>query len=1118
MKTHPHLTGIEIAIVGMDCQFPGANTPEDFWQNLAMGKESITFLTDEQMLQAGIGPDIFSLGRYVNASGILENFNKFDREFFGYSKRDSQILNPTHRLLLSCCYSALENAGYASDMCGKNTGIYAALSQNNYLKENLLDNKSSNEVDIYRLQMLNSCDQLAALVAYNLNLQGPAVTIQAACASSLVVVHMACQGLLAGDCRIALAGAVTCRVPHYSGYEYFPGMNLSKDGNCYSFDTQTTGTVPGSGVGTLVLKRLEDAITDQDFIYGIIKSTALNNDGKSKMNYTSPNAVAQKEVIQKALHLANIGAHDISYIEGHGSGTKIGDEIELTVLKDIFDRERKYPCWLGAVKANVGHLDAAAGMAGLFKTVLMLKHKKIPPQINYLHNPLLANSQIKIASTLQDWELDDAIRMAGISSMGIGGTNVHVILMEAFPNKTGIVKTNKTPAVLPFLCLSAKTTSVLAKMKLNLESYLTLNSHVTLSHITHTLLTGRNIYHHQSIFIKPDLAAAHLERILDNKNTLTKDNPDLHIHFCDHCSPAFITVTKNIYRNDFDFKNILDSIIILLDEDIQFKLKSFVSGQAEYLENNMAELAGVLFQYALVKLCLIKKINISSFTAEGSAGVIALHLAGCISTEIFLQMLLISKMNFTLPCKSNLVTISPPQIALKFALPNTNLTMKKFVAYLESKQPAIPSISTTDVNFKVGNWYYSIINSPAEYHLPKCDFVKLGEQHEIDSNWLFAQLWLYKIRINNAAADSYTRVALPVYPFDAQVCWENPAMVTEHQLIKSSPKEKSLRNIWEELLGQNTFCDQDNFYDIGGDSLLAAQLVAHINTIFGINLDHFWIENYQTLASQNKYLDQAHVPQILSNKLITKLNDANENAIKVFLIHPGMGDGKVYQNLAMQFDSNIQIYGVDSSNKNSVYFTKTMEDLGNLYLSHIREIQPQGPYYLGGWSLGGTIAYEIAQQLSAKGENVSKLYLLDSYLFDLHGISLYEKVKHLFYRLHLILNNKHDASYDDKIGLYHLLKVEIDLLKHYSYKKYSGFCILFHAEKGFELPIEKSIREEIILTELNSHLASLDKNGWGGLIPQLKVKNLPVDHNHVLSKSAMAIIKNVIENDILELA
>jgi 3-oxoacyl-(acyl-carrier-protein) synthase/thioesterase domain-containing protein/acyl carrier protein len=1105
--TIENLTGIEIAIIGMDCKFPGANSGEEFWQNLTTGNPGISFLSNEQILMNDVNPEEFNSSKYVNAAGVISDYDQFDASFFGYSKRDAIILNPTHRLLLMSCYSALENAGYAADVCGKQTGVYAALSQNNYLQDNLLANKSVNNVDLYRMQIFNSSDQLAGLVAYNLNLQGPAVNIQAACASSLVAVHMACQGLLGGDCSIALAGAVTCRVPQQQGYEYYPGMNLSKDGYLYSFDHRASGTVPGSGVGTVVLKRLEDAIADNDVIYAVIKGMAVNNDGNIKMNYTAPNGSAQNEVIHKALHLANINVNDISYIEGHGSGTQIGDEIELTTLKDIFDKQDKKGLNLGSIKSSVGHLDAAAGMAGLIKVALMLKHKQIPPQIHFSHHPLLDNSLIKINTTLSDWKPVGMTRTAGINSMGIGGTNVHAILTEVNVADSIV---NEEINVTHLFCLSAKTATALAKMKNNLENYFKINN-TALAHVANTLLTGRNIYDHLAVYIKRQ-RVNQLE-LVDNIHLQQIDNTYLHIHYSGRYTQEFISIVTNLYGNDSEFKQIVDALFKLLPIEMYLPLKSYATKQTTAIDPKLLNIAAAIFQYAIAKYCLLNHVKVSSLSAEGDTESIALFLAGSISAEDFIQILLLSKNIEKTPASDYQITINQPSLPLESVLIGQTISLKNLIAHFETHLNTPSANIRTGVIFEIGNWQSSA-SEEGPGHLPKRQFIKLAGQHALTTQWLAAQFWLYKIRFS-ASNKNFKRIALPSYPFDLQSYWEVPHQDNPDSAQPAIANIESLTAIWVKLLGNESFTEQDDFYDLGGDSLLAAQLIAHLNQTLEINLDYSWVENHPSLHLQHQYLltNAVKAKATSSTQLITKLNDARPTAPILFLAHPGMGDGKIYQGLAGQLEGCIQVYGIDSFNKKSADAITSLSELATLYISLIKEVQPLGPYYLGGWSLGGTIALEMANQLLDNGDTVSRLYLLDSYCFDSHAISLYEKIPSLFYRLHLIVDNKMDASEEEKRRLLRLLQVETNLLKYYPYKKYSGHCMLFHAERMFELPIQKNPTEEMILGELNCYLNSLVNNGWQDYLPHLKVAKLPVDHNRVLSNSALPTIKAVIEQD-----
>ncbi len=374
----------EIAIIGMSCRFPGAPNIAAFWQNLREGVESISFFSDEELLAAGVEPELLSQPNYVKSKAVLPDVELFDAAFFGFSPKEAKTIDPQHRLFLEISWEALENAGYNPKTFAGEIGVYAGVGMNTYLLNNLYQNRDIlDSVGEYQLMIGNDKDFLPTRISYKLNLNGPSVNVQTACSTSLVAVHLACQSLRNSECDMALAGGVSIRIPQQAGYLYQEGMILSPDGHCRAFDAQSQGTVPGNGLGVVVLKRLADALADGDSIQAIIKGSAINNDGNVKVGYTAPSVDGQAAVIAEAAR--GIDPETITYLETHGTGTVLGDPIEIAALTQAFQKstQKQGFCAIGSVKTNIGHLDAAAGIAGLLKTVLSLKHKLLLPSLHF---------------------------------------------------------------------------------------------------------------------------------------------------------------------------------------------------------------------------------------------------------------------------------------------------------------------------------------------------------------------------------------------------------------------------------------------------------------------------------------------------------------------------------------------------------------------------------------------------------------------------------------------------------------------------------------------------------------------------------------------------------------
>ncbi len=501
-------TGLEVAVVGMAVRVPGAGDVDAFWRNLRDGVESITFHTREALLAAGVGAAQVDHPDFVPARGEVQGADEMDAALFDLTPRDAEILNPQHRVLLECAWAALEHAGCDPDRVGRPVGVFAGSGSNTYLLGLASTPALVGAVGMTRLTVSNEKDQLAAGISYRLNLRGPSMAVQTACSTSLVAVHVACQSLINGECDLALAGGVSIGVPLQGGYLYSPDGILSPDGHCRAFDADARGTVGGGGAGLVVLKRLEDALEDGDTIHAVIRGSAVNNDGAQKVGYTAPSVTGQARVISEALTVAGVDAASLQYLEAHGTGTPLGDAIELKAMGQVFAKAgvgAGRPCLIGSVKTNLGHLDAAAGVAGLIKTVLSLSHGEIPPSLNFAapHPEIAASGgRVAVNTALRPWTRNGSPRRAGVSSFGIGGTNAHVVLEEA-----PATEPSGPSRALQLLVVSARTPSALAAAAENLAAHLQ-SAAPSLADAAYTLQTGRREMAHRLAVVCADGAEA----------------------------------------------------------------------------------------------------------------------------------------------------------------------------------------------------------------------------------------------------------------------------------------------------------------------------------------------------------------------------------------------------------------------------------------------------------------------------------------------------------------------------------------------------------------------------------------------------------------------------------
>ncbi len=498
-----------IAIIGMAGRFPGARDVAAFWENLCAGVESIRPFTPEELRASGIDPAILEQPGYVNAGAPIDDADRFAASFFGYPPREAELMDPQQRVFLECAWEAFEHAGQDVSRCSGAIGVYAGLALNSYFQNNLATRPElAPLLGQYALTLGNEKDFVATRVAHKLDLRGPAIGVQTACSSSLVALHLACQSLRTGEIEMALVGGGRIRTPLHAGYEHVDGGIPSPDGHCRAFDAEARGCVAASGIAAVVLKRLSDAQRDGDHIFGVIKATAINNDGAAKAGFTAPAVAGQAEVISRAHAAAGVTADTISYVEAHGTGTALGDPIEIAALTRAFRKTSAATahCRIGSVKTNIGHLDAGAGVAGLIKTALALDRGVLPPSLHFkTANPQIdfAGSPFVVNSALSEWPRGDKPRRAGVSSFGIGGTNAHAVLEEA-----PACESSAGGRPWQLLVLSAKTPAALDHAALHLARHLREHPDLSLADVAHTLQVGRHEFQNRRIVVARDLADA----------------------------------------------------------------------------------------------------------------------------------------------------------------------------------------------------------------------------------------------------------------------------------------------------------------------------------------------------------------------------------------------------------------------------------------------------------------------------------------------------------------------------------------------------------------------------------------------------------------------------------
>ncbi|OQP45031.1 type I polyketide synthase [Niastella populi] len=665
MKDNQQYTGLEIAIVGIGCRFPGAPDWRTFWQNLVNGVESVHFFADKELLHLGMDEQEIKQGDFVKAAAILKDKDAFDSAFFGYRPGEAELMNPVHRIFHECVWEALEDAGHFPD--GKEViGIFAGAGEDiNWKVYSMLKN-AGQEIDEFTLGQLNNKDYLSALLSYKLNLKGPAFTVNTACSTSLVAVNLACKSLLLGEVKMALAGGATVNTQKNKGYLYQEGMINSMDGHCRAFDQEASGCVGGEGAGVVVLKRLADAIKDGDHIYAIIKSTSVNNDGNQKVGFTAPGVEGQAECIKRALLLGRVKPESISYIEAHGTGTRLGDPIEIEALNIAFGRNQDHTCAIGSVKTNIGHLDTAAGIAGLIKTALSLYFKKIPASLHYkAPNPAIdfAGGPFYVNAKLQDWNRsgDHALR-AGVSSFGIGGTNAHAILEEAPPAKeTGEARTYKV------LTLSAQTDGALLRYINKLKSFLQQHENVNLADMAFTFQQGRKHFGIRKSLVYRN--KQELLELLQAENTkyqftVSKEPGNKVVFMFPGQGTQYVNMCKDLYEQEPLFRETMDkgfaAFSLLTGEDLSAVIYPNENAQHNLInETRYTQPLLFLTGYSLAQLMLLLGITPKYLIGHSIGEYAAACIGGLFSFEDALKLVV---------KRSRLMNALPPGKMLSAAL------------------------------------------------------------------------------------------------------------------------------------------------------------------------------------------------------------------------------------------------------------------------------------------------------------------------------------------------------------------------------------------------------------------------------------------------------------------
>lgn len=902
--------GEDIAIIGMSGRFPGADSINAFWQNLKNGVESIATFSEQDLDAAGVDRELRNRQNYVKAGGVIEGIELFDANFFDYTPKEAAMIDPQHRLFLEQAWMALEDAGYDPDRYPAPIGVYAGTGMNTYLYRNLMSQGSLlQEGGGYFAMVASDKDFLATRVSYKCNLTGPSITVQTACSTSLVALHLACQSIRSGECDMALAGGVSVRIPQKSGYLYQEGIILSPDGHCRAFDAKAGGTIIGNGVGVVVLKMLADALADGDQIYAVIKGSALNNDGSLKAGYTAPSIDRQGAVIAEALAVAQIEPESISYLEAHGTGTPIGDPIEIKALTKAYGHNSKeqFSCAIGSVKTNIGHLDAAAGIAGIIKTALCLKYKQIPPSLNYESpNPQIdfEHSPFFVNAKFTDWESDGKPRRAGVSSFGIGGTNAHAILEEA-PN----YRSSASEPQGRLIVLSARNNNALENQVANLKTHLENNPGLNLADAAYTLQVGRKVFSHRLFFVCRDNQDALniLNETAQEKNVFLtqeeeKDRPVAFIFT--GTSGSSENKGSELYQTEPGYRETVDRCAAFLHEIIHSDITHFMypglySNQAGSIEVTPEIKRAALFvnECALAELWMDWGIKPRAlFGLDWLGECLAAYIGGVISLEDALKAVVAGKIGAV-----DGIRLNTPQTQIISGINKAWLSEKEAtdLSYWDRSRDngdkeALSGLLPDNrfVFLQIG----SLQNSNSDNEVVKTDQPLFSSFDESVSSietskesfmllMTLGKLWLEGVFIDWEKfyqRENRQRISLPTYPFQRERYWIEPLApiatkqstasvsdtdeqisITYHQRQDLSVEyvaprndiERKLAAIWEEMIGIKPIGIEDDFFELGGHSLLATEIIFKVREEFKIDVPLDSLFEKPTIANISAYIE-----------------------------------------------------------------------------------------------------------------------------------------------------------------------------------------------------------------------------------------------------------------------
>lgn len=848
----------DIAVIGMACRFPDAVDTDQYWENLCAGRESLTEFSDEALRAAGIAETLLANPRYVKSGVILEGLDLFDSDFFDETPRGAELMCPQQRLLLECGVEALENGGYFTDTCDGRIGVFQGADPSLYLTRNLKHLGDGNDGDGPDLNMKTSFHAL--VLSYKLNLTGPSLNISTACSTSLVAIHQACQAVRSGECELALAGGASVFLLQPEGYLPMQGSIQSTDGRCRAFDESSTGARAGSGAAFVLLKSLSRALEDGDTIYGVVKGSAVNNDGNRKVSMNAPSVSGQEEAIRSALRNAGVDAGSVGYIETHGTGTRIGDPIEYKALAKVYAPSRRDMARvrLGAVKQNVGHLSSAAGVAGFIKALQVVRLGAIPGNIHFNKpNPELGfdGERFEINRGAVQWQPGPSPRRAAVSSLGIGGTNAHCILEEPPPPEASA--SSRPYHLLP---ISAKTLASLAAASAALRKRLNAAPRLAIWDAAYTLQVGRRAYGRRTLMLC-DRQGRELALMSSGGDAAIVVAPPLEFRF--HQTEAGLLALCALGGSEPGYMDHIDECLRALPavfgSELSEKVRAMCkqdagSGRArlDACTASTKDYCYFIMHYAFARLLMAWGIIPHRLSVTHAGRALAFALAERLAPEDALR---------AYARRQEYDDVS--------GYMTTGIEVRIV--------PAVDSASAADTDGHVVHAVLDIGSERAvEFRRGVAPTGASAGDSAFQLTHALGQLWLHGVSIDWRAYHGHERlrrVALPTYKFDRQRHWIDPPATTGATSLLPQVKQANsdgggydratlealLSDVWSDLLGRSDIGTRENFFDLGGDSYLLIRLVDSINKklkVFNLGLklddvfDNLTIEETVALIEQ----------------------------------------------------------------------------------------------------------------------------------------------------------------------------------------------------------------------------------------------------------------------------